>query len=208
MSAIKMVIFDLDGVLVDACEWHKEALNSALEEVCNYKISEEDHTTTFNGIPTRVKLSILTEMGVLSHSMHKKVFDVKQEKTIDIINKQAKIRQEKIDMILSLKKMGIYVCCFTNSIKKTANLMLEKTGVVNLFDDILTNEDVHKPKPNPEGYNFLVKKYKLKPEEVMIVEDSPKGLEAAYASGCKVIKVGGPDETTKQLFVNIQGNER
>ena len=59
----KLVIFDLDGVLVDACEWHRIALNEALKKVCNYEISLEDHYSTFNGIPTRVKLEKLTEMG-------------------------------------------------------------------------------------------------------------------------------------------------
>ena len=59
--SIKLVIFDLDGVLVDACEWHRAALNEALYEVCNYKISMDDHHSVFNGIPTKVKLQKLTE---------------------------------------------------------------------------------------------------------------------------------------------------
>ena len=50
----KLIIFDLDGVLVDACEWHRVALNKALKEVSNYEISLQDHYSTFNGIPTRV----------------------------------------------------------------------------------------------------------------------------------------------------------
>ena len=52
---IKLVIFDLDGVLVDACEWHRAALNKALLEICDYEISQEDHYSVFNGIPTKVK---------------------------------------------------------------------------------------------------------------------------------------------------------
>ena len=36
---LELVIFDLDGVLVDACEWHRVALNEALQEVCQYEIS-------------------------------------------------------------------------------------------------------------------------------------------------------------------------
>ena len=58
----KLVIFDLDGVLVDACEWHRIALNEALKKACDYEISLEDHYSTFNGIPTRVKLEKLTEL--------------------------------------------------------------------------------------------------------------------------------------------------
>ena len=70
MSDAKLVIFDLDGVLVDACEWHKDALNNALERVCNYKITEKDHKEVFNGIPTRIKLNILSERGIVDTKEH------------------------------------------------------------------------------------------------------------------------------------------
>ena len=60
---IKLVIFDMDGVLVDACEWHKDALNAALLELCNYKISEEEYYSVFNGLPTKTKLQKLSGQG-------------------------------------------------------------------------------------------------------------------------------------------------
>ena len=60
----KAVLFDLDGVLVDACDWHYEALNRALKQVSNYEISREDHTTTYNGLPTKRKLQMLADVGV------------------------------------------------------------------------------------------------------------------------------------------------
>lgn len=200
-----MVIFDLDGVLVDACDWHKDALNLALVEVCGHSISEEDHVSTFNGIPTKVKLTKLSEIGILDRSLHEKVFDLKQENTIALINERAKLRYEKIDMIKELKRSGITVCCYTNSIKKTAHLMLQKTGVFDLLEEVITNEDVVEPKPHPEGYNYLVKKYGFSPDEIVIVEDSPKGLAAAHGSGCRVIKVDGPENTTLELFTDYLG---
>ena len=57
---IKAIIFDMDGVLIDAKEWHYEALNNALQ-LFGYKISREDHLATFDGLPTREKLRLLTE---------------------------------------------------------------------------------------------------------------------------------------------------
>ena len=85
---IKLVIFDLDGVLVDACEWHRLALNMSLLEVCNYEIPKKEHFSTYNGIPTKVKLKKLSELGILKNSEHKKVYDLKQKYTIDIIKKK------------------------------------------------------------------------------------------------------------------------
>ena len=103
-------------------------------------------------------------------------------------------------MINELKQNGYYVACFTNSIRETAVLMLDKTGVLEHLDYLVTNQDVEKTKPDPEGYLFLVNKFNVDKKNVTIIEDSPKGLAAAYASGCNVIKVGDPSEVDAELF--------
>jgi len=198
MSHTKLIIFDLDGVLVDACEWHRLALNKALKEVIDYEISDVQHEKTFNGIPTKVKLEVLTQMGVLRTEQHQLVYDKKQSYTVDMISEYGKIRHEKVDLIKYLKDQNIIVACYTNSIRKTAKLMLERTGVYELLDYVLTNQDVAAPKPDAEGYNFLVNHFGVNTDECVIVEDSPKGKKAAYASGCRVIEVDDPS------FVNIE----
>jgi len=196
----KLIIFDLDGVLVDACEWHRVALNEALKEVCNYEISLEEHYSTFNGTPTKVKLQKLTELGILPLDQHQEVYDKKQELTAETIRKNATHRKEKVDMIEELKQNGYSIACYTNSIRNTAILMLQKTGVLEHLDYLLTNQDVKKTKPDPEGYLFLVKKFNVQKNDVIIVEDSPKGRAAAHASGCNVIEVENPDEVNIELF--------
>tara|TARA_Y100000310_G_scaffold218218_1_gene219408 strand:- start:2059 stop:2694 length:636 start_codon:yes stop_codon:yes gene_type:complete len=202
---IKLVIFDLDGVLVDACEWHRLALNRALKEVSDYEISLEDHVATFNGIPTRVKLAKLVELGTIEEGQVEEIYHLKQDLTVQLIEESAHERQEKIDLINWLKEKGVKVACYTNSIRKTADLMLEKTGVFSLLDRTITNQDVKESKPAPEGYVDLVKHYDLDPSEVAIVEDSPKGLQAAYASGCNVMEVPNADAVNKEnvrSFIN------
>ena len=191
---IKLIIFDMDGVLVDACEWHRISLNRALKEVCNYEISKKDHYSTYNGIPTKVKLSLLADKNLIPQNKKNIVYERKQELTVEIIKEHAKIREEKIKMIKYLKSLGIIVACYTNSIRMTAELMLEKTGILKDLDYLLTNQEVSNCKPDPEGYNFIVKKYNLEKDQVLIVEDSPKGKRAAYASGCNVLEVINPDE--------------
>ncbi|HAI42198.1 MAG TPA: HAD family hydrolase [Maribacter sp.] len=186
---IKLIIFDLDGVLVEACEWHRIALNEALREVCDYEISKKDHEETFNGIPTRVKLKILSEKNIIKSECCESVYRLKQEKTVSIIEKNANQRIEKMQLIDRLKSDGFIVACFTNSIRKTAEMMLKKTGVLDKLDMLVTNQDVKKPKPSPEGYNKIVDYYKIDKENVYIVEDSPKGVESAKKSLCKVIVV-------------------
>jgi HAD superfamily hydrolase (TIGR01509 family) len=200
---IKLIIFDLDGVLVDACEWHRAALNCALKEIANYEIPPEEHHMQFNGIPTRVKLRRLVERGILKEEYIGKIESLKQEKTIAIINNLAVISQEKIDLVQYLKLKNIKVACYTNSIRMTAQLMLKKTGILEYFDLLITNQDVTTPKPSPEGYLLCLQHFNVSPTEAIIVEDSPKGLEAARASGCKCIEVSGTNQVNIDLLKSL-----
>lgn len=197
---IDLVIFDLDGVLVDACEWHRLALNEALKEVCNYEISLKEHNQTFNGIPTKVKLDILKKQNIIQDKEVEEIYKKKQTKTIEIINNNCFVRHEKINMIKFLKSNGIKVACYTNSIRETGSLMLKKTGVYELFDLFVSNQEVPKPKPDPIGYIQIMEHFGINKSNTLIIEDSEKGLLAALNSGAKVIKVAGPDHVNIELF--------
>ena len=197
---IKLIIFDLDGVLVDACEWHRISLNKALKEVCDYEISLEDHYKYYNGIPTKVKLNKLLEKGIIKNNDFSSIEQLKQKYTIELIKDTANIRQEKIDLLNFLKNKKIKIACYTNSIRQTAELMLNKTGILNLFDVILTNQDVEAPKPDPQGYYKIIDSLNVSLNETIIVDDSPKGFEAAYRSGAKVFKVNNQEQVNIDLF--------
>lgn len=200
---IKLVVFDMDGVLVDACEWHRSALNEALKEICNYEISLDDHLKEYNGIPTKIKLKKLAAKNIIKEELFDTIENKKQEKTIEIINKNAFIRNEKIELMKFLKSKNINIACYTNSIRKTTELMLNKTGILKYFDLIITNQDVIKPKPDPEGYLLILKKLNIPFKNTIIVEDSPKGLEAANKTGCIILPVKNPDEVTINIFKEL-----
>jgi HAD superfamily hydrolase (TIGR01509 family) len=200
MSKYELVIFDLDGVLVDACEWHRVALNEALKEVCDYEITLDDHHSEFNGIPTRKKLEKLVEIGEIDSDHINKIYEIKQHKTILTIEEFATKRQEKIEMIKWLKSQNMIVACFTNSIRKTALLMLQKTGIISMFDLIVTNQDVKNPKPDPEGYIKVLNHFNIDASSTVIIEDSPRGVEAARLSGCDVCVVKDAEDVNISLF--------
>lgn len=196
----KAVLFDLDGVLVDACDWHYEALNRALYEVAGYMISREDHESTYNGLPTKVKLGMLIEQGILNEDHMDSISDLKQKFTIEVINELCSESQEKIDLMVALKDQGYKIGCVTNSIRKTTELMLSKTGILEHMEVIITNEDITKAKPNPEGYIKALIMLDADADSSIIVEDSPKGLQAAYGSGCEVYEVEDATQVTRELF--------
>lgn len=178
---IKYVLFDLDGVLVDACDWHYEALNMSLMLFGKTPISREDHELKFNGLPTKIKLNMLDIFGSEASAINLQ----KQKYTIDIIKTTAKIMPEKIELLSYLKNNKIKIACVTNSIRETANEMLSSTGQLNFIDLLVTNEDVTQNKPNPDCYNHAISILGADPEECLCVEDSPKGIEAAHASTAK-----------------------
>lgn len=198
---IKCVLFDLDGVLVDACEWHYEALNLALQEVAGIEIGRDEHESTFNGLPTRAKLNMLTEQGRLSSSDHDAVWNKKQDVTEDVIKGKSLERggpdESKVKLISMLKAENIKMGCVTNSIKRSAILMLDSTGQLGTgLEIIVTNEDVENPKPDPEGYLKAMNHFGFEDEEFLIVEDSDKGYQAASASGAHIMRVTNATEVT------------
>jgi beta-phosphoglucomutase-like phosphatase (HAD superfamily) len=104
MNFPKAVLFDLDGVLVDACDWHYHALNEALVLTGNSVISREDHETKYNGLPTHIKLEMLGYKKDIE-----KINKIKQNLTLKIIEKHANIMQEKIELHKYLKSQGIKI---------------------------------------------------------------------------------------------------
>jgi beta-phosphoglucomutase len=197
---IKAILYDLDGVLVDATEWHYESLNEALNEVAGFVIKRDEHITTFNGIPTLKKLEILHEQGRLEKSQFEKVWGKKQDKTIQVIEKSGLSDSNKIRLHEQTKNFK--KACITNSIRKSALLMLKKTGQLSYMNFVISNEDVSSPKPSPEGYQLAIKRLNLDPKECMIVEDAPKGLEAARLSDANVYEVTGYNEVTLENILS------
>ena len=193
---IKAILYDLDGVLVNACEWHYESLNRALKDICGITISREDHEKLYNGLPTKSKLSLMVERGLVNADLVEDIWKAKQLHTEKTIDDLAVIDSDKIEIHKLTRMMGIDSVCVTNSIRKTANLMLKNTGQINFLSSVISNEDVVSPKPNPEGYIKAMRLLNVSPDEVIIVEDSDVGYSAAQAAGGNIIRVKNPDDVT------------
>lgn len=196
----KCVLFDLDGVLVDACDWHYEALNRALKEVAYYEISRQDHYEKYNGLPTLTKLSMLNDMGVITDEDVRKISDVKQEHTIKVIEELCKRDQSKIELMKALKDNDYEIAVVTNSIRKTATLMLSNSGVLPFVDLLISNEDTDRNKPYPDPYIIAIHLLNSSHNKTIIVEDSPKGIKAAKDSGAHVLEVKDATEVNLELF--------
>lgn len=187
---IKGILFDLDGVLVDATEWHYEALNRALG-LFGYNIARYEHLTTYNGLPTRKKLEMLSVEKGLPRGLHNIVSRIKQKYTREEILRQCTPVFEKEFMIHQLKRDGYRMAVCSNAVRESVELMLRASGLFDLFEFVISNEDVKHPKPDPEMYLAAFDRLGLKPQECIIVEDAGPGIEAAKNSGGHLCRVSG-----------------
>jgi len=188
MSKIKAVIFDMDGVLIEAKDWHYEALNKALE-LFGQSISRYDHLVTYDGLPTMMKLEMMTVERGLPRSLHEFINEIKQQYTLDMVFTKCKPTFNHQFALSQLKKDGYKLGVASNSVRITVESMMNKSALAEYLDIMLSNQDVEKPKPDPEMYNNAISFLGLKPEECLIVEDNENGIKAAYASGAYVLEV-------------------
>lgn len=192
---IKAVIFDMDGVLIEAKDWHYEALNRALR-LFGFEISRYDHLTTFDGLPTKRKLQILSTQHNLPVQLHGFINDMKQRYTMEIVNAQCKPRFNHEYALSRLKAEGYRLAVASNSIRNTIEVMMERAALAPYLDFIVSNQDVTKAKPDPEMYSLAIRKLGFAPSECLIVEDNENGIRAARASGAHVLEVEDVDDVT------------
>ena len=195
MSGIKAILYDLDGVLVDACNWHYEALNRALMSVCGFKISLREHETTFNGLPTKSKLGLLKDQGKIKQESFQDVNTLKQQFTMELLETLT-IDPEKVELHERVAELNIETACVTNAIRESAETMLRNTGQLSYMEFVVSNQDIVHPKPCAEGYIVAMVRLDVLPQDTLIVEDSPKGIQAARNTGAQVLEVANAAEVT------------
>ena len=198
----KLIIFDLDGVLVEAKEIHYKTLNKALAEVDKkYMITEKEHLSTYDGLKTNQKLEMLTKNKGLNPAHYEQIWNRKQDLTIDAIS-ELKPNTHLIVVFKRLRDMGYKLACCSNSIRRSVLVMLSKIGLIEYMDLIISNEDVKNSKPHPEMYWKAMSMMSVLPDECLIVEDSPHGLLAASRSRANVLRVDNPSDLTFDKIQN------
>lgn len=176
MTKIKAILFDMDGVLIDAKDWHYEALNSALR-LFGHEITRYDHIHTFDGLPTKTKLKMIGEESYLPEQLHSFINEIKQQYTRELVELKCRPVFQHQYALAKLKHEGYKMAVCSNSIRSSIELMMKKSGLFQYLDLIMSNEDVTNSKPNPEVYVKAIGRFGLKPEEVLILEDNKMVLK-------------------------------
>jgi len=194
----KLIIFDLDGVLIDSRELHYDALNDALRKIdSKYVISREEHLSLYDGLNTTKKLKMLTERKGLPLEFYDRVWKDKQEATFNLIrgfNKNYFLSS----LFSEIKSKGYKIAVASNSIRETVKLSLISVGVIDSVDYFVSNEDVSRTKPYPEMYWKCMTALDVLPKNTIIVEDSHIGRQGAMDSGAHLLPVENSQEVSSE----------
>jgi HAD superfamily hydrolase (TIGR01509 family) len=202
---IKAVIFDMDGVLIDAKDWHYDALNKALNHF-GFNISRYDHLVTFDGLPTRRKLEMLTREQGLPSKLHGFLNELKQIYTMEIVHARCKPRFQHEYALSHLKAAGYKLAVASNSVRNSVEVMMVKSSLTPYLDAIVSNEDVAKGKPDPEIYLKTLSMLGVAGDETLVVEDNEHGIAAGKAAGAHLMIVQDVNDVTLdniQKHINI-----
>ena len=185
----KLIIFDLDGVLIDSKEIHFNSLNLALNSIdAKYVISRAEQDSTYEGLPTIAKLQILTQTKGLPKELYDVVWKRKQQYSSTMFL-SVNTDNELINLFKLIKQNNISIAVASNSIRSTLDNCIKALGLSDLLDYSLSNEDVDHPKPSSDIYIKCMEYFDISPKFVAIFEDSPVGKQAAKGSGARVFEV-------------------
>lgn len=191
---IDLIIFDLDGVLVDTERIHYESLIHCILNVTKLPMADLEGIVRQDGTTTKSKLADLKKIcGIPDHDLEL-IDQMKQSIVIkQFINLTP--NQQQIKMLEELKHCGKILAVGSNSRKENVNTILAALRIKDFFSFIVTQEDVIHSKPNPEMFIKIMNMARCSPESTLILEDSEAGQQAAKSSGANLLPINHINDT-------------
>lgn len=188
----KAFIFDLDGVIVDTAKYHYLAWQKLANELGI--LFTPEHNEELKGVSRVRSLDIILELGGIQASQEDKNKWLVQ-KNQDYLSYLVDIDQSEIlpgvlPVLHYLKDKNQKIAL--GSASKNAKPILEKTGIINLFDAVVDGNDVSNAKPDPEVFVVAAKRLNIANENAIVFEDSVAGIQAANCAN--MISIGIGDE--------------
>ena len=184
---IKGVVFDVDGVLTDTEPYHYSAWRQVLEKY-GIQLTREGYKE-LSGNPSDYldrmlidRYNLKIPYGTLATQKKEIVYNLLKEEPI-------RPKPGVPDIILKLKGEGLLIGVASATSREELILKLRKINIIDYLDVIVSEDEVSRSKPNPDIYLRAFTLLGIKPEEGVVVEDTPTGARAGKASGALVIAV-------------------
>ena len=187
---IKGILFDLDGVIVDTAVFHYAAWRR-MANVLGFDIDEE-FNETLKGISRMDSIDRILAKGGLELSKER-ILELASQKNEWYLEFVDQMTTENIlpgisELIAQIKSNGFKMAL--GSASKNAPKILERIGLIDMFDALVDGNSVKRSKPDPEVFLKGAEALTLKNEECLVVEDAFAGIEAAHSAGMKAIGIG------------------
>ena len=185
-------IFDLDGVIVDTAKYHYLAWKRLAQE-CGFDFSETDNER-LKGVSRKRSLEILLEIGGLrfDEAAQAQLMSRKNEWYIETIRQMdaSELLPGAAEYLTSLRERGVKTAL--GSASRNAPLILERLGVLSLFDAVVDGNHVSQTKPDPEVFLLAAERLGVAPANCVVFEDAEAGIEAARRAGMGAVGIGKP----------------
>jgi beta-phosphoglucomutase len=194
MKQIKACIFDLDGVIVDTAKYHFKAWRRLANEL-GFDFTEEENEQ-LKGVSRVESLNLILKWGRKEENDEEVKTMMADKKNAWYLEYIERMTSDEIlpgaeAFIRDAKSKGVKIVL--GSASKNSRLILERIGVIHLFDAIMDGNSTTKSKPDPEVFLMGAQAVGLEPKECIVFEDAEKGIEAALNGGFYTVGVGNAD---------------
>lgn len=187
---IKGVIFDLDGVIVHTDKYHYLAWKALADELGIY--FDEVINNRLRGVSRMESLDIVLERASKIYSDEEKraLSEKKNGLYVELLSNMSEkdVSEDVMNTLLTLKERGYKIAIGSSS--KNAKRILDRVGLLDMFDEIADGNDIQRSKPDPDVFLVAAKKLLLTSEEAVVVEDAIAGVKAGKAANMLTFAVG------------------
>lgn len=206
LRPFQAAIFDMDGTLLDTEAVFRDIVYDVCAEL-GFEMTDNVHRSMVGSSHEHTSRLLIEAYGV---SFPYSLFD---EKCRVIMRERSHagvpVKPGAVEFVTELRQRGIPTAVATSSRNPHAAHHLGAAGLLDLFETVVTRDDVVHPKPHPEPYLTAAKRLGIDPAHCLALEDSHAGVHAAHAAGMQTIMVPdlvGPDARIEALGVSIVQN--
>ncbi len=197
--AIRCVILDLDGTLIDTLDKHIQAFEMLFAEI-DVDISHEAIAENMGRTPKDTLKSLVPELVKDNEKLEQ--LASKKEMILSGLLDTIPLFDGAIELLDNLKSMGLPLCLASSTPKYNVMKMLKAVKIDQYFKVIITGEDITIGKPNPQAFLKAAKKANIVPQHCLVIGDSPHDVAAATNAGMKIIAVNTGKHDLHKIEIN------